>query len=100
MCQQYAKTLTTITTRPDSVTAHFEDGSSATGCLLVGCDGSRSRVRQFLCPTTYGNHALPVRFLGVTVVLTAAQARPMKELDPYFLQGGAPEDAYFWFSCE
>jgi len=32
------------------VTAHFADGTTASGALLVGCDGIHSRARQFVLP--------------------------------------------------
>lgn len=51
---QWNKRLVTFEDKDDQVIAHFEDGSCATGDLLVGCDGSGSIVRELL-PSKYGN---------------------------------------------
>ena len=45
---QYNKKLTEIKLSQDGVLVSFQDGSSATGTTLVGCDGARSKVRDFL----------------------------------------------------
>jgi 2-polyprenyl-6-methoxyphenol hydroxylase-like FAD-dependent oxidoreductase len=44
------KALAEVTARPHSVTAHFTDGETAEGDLLVGADGLRSTVRAQLLP--------------------------------------------------
>jgi salicylate hydroxylase len=46
------KRLRTLTQTADSVTATFEDGSTATGDVLIGADGLNSRVLQLLWPRT------------------------------------------------
>ena len=30
----------------DKVIAHFEDGTSASGTVLIGCDGAKSKTRE------------------------------------------------------
>ncbi|KAI9838581.1 MAG: hypothetical protein M1819_004893 [Sarea resinae] len=96
---QWGKRLEDTTTTATSTTAKFDDGSSIQGSLLIGCDGSRSRVRQILNPSDFDNYKLPVRLLGVSVPYPVEKAQKIRELDPYFLQGGDPKtDAFFWFS--
>lgn len=47
---QWSKRLVGFADNGDQVVAHFEDGSSAVGELLVGCDGGGSTVRGLLPP--------------------------------------------------
>jgi FAD-dependent urate hydroxylase len=46
----YDRRLTGYTEDPGGVTASFADGSTASGDLLVGADGLRSRTRELLNP--------------------------------------------------
>lgn len=46
----FGKRLQAFNQDEDSVTVQFEDGTEATGSLLVGADGTRSKVRSLLFP--------------------------------------------------
>ncbi|WP_411136790.1 FAD-dependent monooxygenase [Streptomyces sp. C10] len=46
----YGKRLVAAEETPDGVTAHFADGTSATGDILIGADGIRSTVRTVIDP--------------------------------------------------
>ncbi|KAH7055712.1 monooxygenase [Macrophomina phaseolina] len=77
----------------------FEDGVVVAGRLVVGVDGSRSKVRELLAPETYRNRELPIRFTGVAIDMTPEQIKPLRDLDPLLFQGLHPESkTYMWYS--
>ncbi|KAF3925824.1 hypothetical protein ABW20_dc0102765 [Dactylellina cionopaga] len=46
----FSKRLEKIEQTPDNITALFEDGTSVTGDILIGCDGTHSAVRKCIDP--------------------------------------------------
>ncbi|KAF1962095.1 FAD binding domain-containing protein [Byssothecium circinans] len=81
----------------ESVNAIFEDGTTVRGRMIFGCDGSHSRVRRALLPSGFQNHRIPVRMFGFTMLVTAEQSKPIRELDPFFLQGTASASDVFMY---
>ncbi|KAM5369407.1 hypothetical protein ACJZ2D_009021 [Fusarium nematophilum] len=92
---EWEKPLSGVSSAPDSVTATFEDGTSATGRLLVACDGGQSQVRRSLFPEQWETHKIPVRMLGVKLDLPPEEIRPIRDLDPFFLQGTSSKNDTF-----
>jgi 2-polyprenyl-6-methoxyphenol hydroxylase-like FAD-dependent oxidoreductase len=83
----------------DHVHILFEDQTKVTGSLVVGVEGSRSIVRQFLRPDACDNQNLGINFTGVAVDLTPEQIKPLRHMDPLLFQGCyPPTGAFFWFS--
>jgi 2-polyprenyl-6-methoxyphenol hydroxylase-like FAD-dependent oxidoreductase len=80
----FDRAFTRYESAPDGrITAFFEDGTSATGDLLVGADGGNSRVRRQLLPNAQRVDT-GIRAIGGKVVLTD-QAR--RRLAPDLLDG-------------
>ncbi|TFB07504.1 putative FAD-dependent monooxygenase [Trichoderma ghanense] len=99
---RWGKKLADIHVSDDShgdVTAVFADGSSATGRMLVGAEGSNSQTRRFLVPDAYRNHQLPVKMMGASADFTRDQVAPLRRIDPLLFQGCHPDTGVFlWIS--
>jgi len=74
---QYGKRLCGIDERPDAVVAHFEDGSTAEGDVLLAADGVHSRVRALAWPA----HAR-ARYTGMIGVGGFAESLSAASSDP------------------
>jgi 2-polyprenyl-6-methoxyphenol hydroxylase-like FAD-dependent oxidoreductase len=86
-------------TLPKKVRLVFDNGSSVSGMMVVGVEGSRSTVRQVLRPDAYRNALLPIRFTGVAIDLSPEDIKPLRSMDPLLFQGCHPNTgAFFWFS--
>jgi len=84
--------------RYGTATAQFDDApKSPPGATVIGCDGACSKVGRALLPDGCDNKRLPVRCLGATAVFPASVARPMRALDPFFMQMGDKSQDVFLF---
>ncbi|MEP6622753.1 MAG: NAD(P)/FAD-dependent oxidoreductase [bacterium] len=70
---EYNKRIVRVHETPTGVTAHFEDGTSATGDILIGADGIRSRVRTLIDPAAPSPKY--VGFLGFGGLATGSAVR-------------------------
>lgn len=97
---QYGKRLANITYAHDNraVTAHFDDGTCATGRLLVGADGARSATRSLLLGPQLGaiNH-IPFAATFVQCKFSADQALFLRSFHPLYLASAHPGNKFAFF---
>ncbi|KAK3645381.1 hypothetical protein LTR56_009108 [Elasticomyces elasticus] len=81
---EYGKTLRRVTVDSRGVSVQFDDGSQARGDMVIGADGSHSKVREYLV----GVEAAKCEPIGLTMVNHAAgnytpeQARILRAFHP------------------
>jgi len=101
---EYGKRLTAAETRPDgTVVARFDDGTEATGDLLIGADGLHSVTRTLIDPTApsprylgmlnTGGYARGVRVDGEVGVMRMAFGRRC-----FFCWIPMPDGDVWWFA--
>jgi len=93
----WGKKLVDICVESDGVTATFEDGTSYQGLVLVGTDGSRSKVRELVSSEPQLYH-LRIRMLGVILNMTEQEAEPLQAIDPLLFQGSLPLAGTFLYT--
>jgi 2-polyprenyl-6-methoxyphenol hydroxylase-like FAD-dependent oxidoreductase len=87
---------------PDGVTAHFADGTTATGDLLIGADGLNSAVRPSVSPGTQPFYAGQHVFYGYT--RAASPAGPdacitmVRGSGAAFGYAVSPDGEVYWFA--
>ncbi|WP_461065465.1 FAD-dependent oxidoreductase [Streptomyces pseudoechinosporeus] len=70
---RHGASLASVQDGPDRVTAHFTDGSTTTGDLLIGADGLNSTVRRTIAPASQPRYAGEYVFYGYTTSATLAE---------------------------
>ncbi|MET8976909.1 FAD-dependent oxidoreductase [Streptomyces sp. NPDC004539] len=89
---RYGARLTRVEDGADGITAHFDDGSTATGDLLLGADGLGSVVREAVAPGTAPGYAGQYVFYGYT-----KDVAPAADTDCFTMVRGS--GAAFGFAC-
>jgi 2-polyprenyl-6-methoxyphenol hydroxylase-like FAD-dependent oxidoreductase len=92
---RFGKRLVDITTTSSGVTAHFEDGTSEIGSVLIGADGGTSRVRKWLLGPLAAPDVLPYVFMNFSFQVTADNALYLdKQIHPIVDVGVHPRSMY------
>ncbi|WP_406491033.1 FAD-dependent monooxygenase [Streptomyces sp. NBC_01604] len=101
---RHGASLASVQDGPDRVTAHFTDGSTTTGDLLIGADGLNSTVRRAIAPATQPCYAGEYVFYGHTTNTSRAEEADAERIT--LVRGSAAAFGYavspggqtYWFA--
>jgi 2-polyprenyl-6-methoxyphenol hydroxylase-like FAD-dependent oxidoreductase len=100
----YNKKLADISYSNDgkSVTATFEDGSDATGTMIVGTDGAQSKARYTIFgPESSAAKRVPYSAVNLHVCYNDAEkAKFVRQAHPIMTMGIHPEGYWLWISIQ
>lgn len=94
---RYQKKLKTITYAADKVIAHFEDGTSAEGDLLIGADGVHSQTRRLILPDAPKPQYVGIIGVGGVTPATAVPNMTRREKEAFTFTYGA--SGFFGYGC-
>jgi 2-polyprenyl-6-methoxyphenol hydroxylase-like FAD-dependent oxidoreductase len=100
---QYGKKFASAVVGDNSkVKLTFEDGSSATGDVLVGCDGAKSRVREAIVGTEAAKLTdVSVSMFNFPYKFDAELARRIRDMNQLFITSIHPDHGtMFWLSIQ
>lgn len=100
--RQYGKEIVSFDTTSDEITASFSDGSSATGTILIGCDGSKSGVRGLAFDHEPAGQAMDSggRVINFTTTFPETLARNLRLYHPINISGHPDVDLCYYVACE
>jgi 2-polyprenyl-6-methoxyphenol hydroxylase-like FAD-dependent oxidoreductase len=99
---EYGKSFVSAELKGERVEVTFEDGSKATGDILVGCDGAKSRVRSVLCGEEVAQLTnVPVSMFNFPYKFEADLAKKIRDMNQLFITSIHPDHGtMFWLSSK
>jgi 2-polyprenyl-6-methoxyphenol hydroxylase-like FAD-dependent oxidoreductase len=98
---QHDKNVVEISYPASGVVVHFEDGTTASGSLVVGADGASSRIRRLLLGEKAEPTVLPIVMNNFNVQYTAEQALFIRSgMCPFTDYGIHPKGLFFLMAVQ
>lgn len=97
---RYGKRLTRVESDGKITTASFEDGSTETGDLIIGCEGAHSVVRDYLLPDKSSLTSVPVVASFAMAKLPAEAAEMFKTFTHNAFINFHPLGYCGWIGCK